>query len=281
VNRPDEHAELAAALRILARDLDVPPVPDDLAARVRARLEAEPGRAARPRPLGRTGWDRRAVAAVAALVAVLLLAGIAPVRAAVGRLFEFAGISISSADPPTPVRSASPSASAGPSATGGPSGPGGLPETLPAGRPVSVQAAIREAGFPVRLPAAKPGPDWASLLGPRSWQVVQFGWQDPAAATGRLVLDQCRCGIQPRLIEKFGVRLDTQRTRVRAAEAVWVAGRHAVVYRDPAATGTEAWTGRIAQNTLIWQHDGVTYRLEGALTLDAALRIAESVPTEP
>ena len=39
-----------------------------------------------------------------------------------------------------------------------------------------------------------------------------------------------------------------------------------------------AGTLRLATNTLVWEHRGVTYRLEGRMTLQDAMRVATSVP---
>jgi hypothetical protein len=58
--------------------------------------------------------------------------------------------------------------------------------------------------------------------------------------------------------------------RVGGRPALWFPGPHVVVelYHQPRLTGS----------ALVWERDGLTFRLEGRLTLDQALRIANSVP---
>ncbi|MGH2599854.1 MAG: hypothetical protein ACRDJ9_10760, partial [Dehalococcoidia bacterium] len=59
--------------------------------------------------------------------------------------------------------------------------------------------------------------------------------------------------------------------------AYWVTGEpHVLLYRDRTGAVHEE-RSRLAGNTLLWERDGVTYRLESALERDAAVRIAESI----
>ena len=59
---------------------------------------------------------------------------------------------------------------------------------------------------------------------------------------------------------------------VNGHPGVWIAGARHGLYLP----GGEA---RLAGNTLIWVRDGVTYRLEGELSLDRALALARSLPS--
>lgn len=66
--------------------------------------------------------------------------------------------------------------------------------------------------------------------------------------------------------------------RVDGEPAYWVAGEpHEMTYLDEEGTLQED-TARLSGNTLMWTRDGVTYRLESALPLPDALRLAESLP---
>ncbi|MGH2788885.1 MAG: hypothetical protein ACRDJV_13435 [Actinomycetota bacterium] len=55
----------------------------------------------------------------------------------------------------------------------------------------------------------------------------------------------------------------------------WVRGPHTIEFRDDGSIGRDE--PRLAGNTLLWEHDGVTIRLESALSKSQALRIAESM----
>ena len=63
---------------------------------------------------------------------------------------------------------------------------------------------------------------------------------------------------------------------VNGGRGLWLEGApHLFFYRDPAGTiSTE--TLRLAGNTLIWEQDGVTFRLEAQVSREDALRIAAS-----
>lgn len=54
---------------------------------------------------------------------------------------------------------------------------------------------------------------------------------------------------------------------------LWIVGGPHVVFFD----GGNTYEGRLAGNTLLWERDGLTYRLEIAVELEAALAIAESL----
>jgi hypothetical protein len=63
---------------------------------------------------------------------------------------------------------------------------------------------------------------------------------------------------------------------VSGGPAVWVDRPHPVLYTD--RDGRLRQEGaRLAGSTLIWEKDGVTYRVEGDLTEHQAIAIAESL----
>ena len=58
---------------------------------------------------------------------------------------------------------------------------------------------------------------------------------------------------------------------VNGVPGLWITGaRHEIVYRD-AAGQIDAKTRRLVGDVLLWDRDGITYRLEGAKTLAEAL----------
>jgi hypothetical protein len=68
--------------------------------------------------------------------------------------------------------------------------------------------------------------------------------------------------------------------QVNGDDGIWLeGGEHVLVYLN--ADGTPVvQTLRLAGNTLVWQHRGLTYRLEGPLTKAQALKLAESIQTD-
>lgn len=61
---------------------------------------------------------------------------------------------------------------------------------------------------------------------------------------------------------------------VNGVPGLWITGaRHEIVYRDPSGQ-IDAKTRRLVGNVLLWDKDGITYRLEGAKTRAEALAAA-------
>jgi hypothetical protein len=62
----------------------------------------------------------------------------------------------------------------------------------------------------------------------------------------------------------------------------WISGEtELVIDQDPSA-GWQDLIGRPSGNVLIWEADGITYRLETALTMRDAIALAESLaPVKP
>jgi hypothetical protein len=63
-------------------------------------------------------------------------------------------------------------------------------------------------------------------------------------------------------------------TAVHGETAVWIEGPHPLQFR----TGDFDMQLTIPSNVLIWTEGTITYRLEGQLTLDEAVHLAESLP---
>jgi hypothetical protein len=253
-------SSLEAELRILGRRLEVPQ-PPDLTAAVRARLEAPADGGRSPSlssPWLSSPWLRPAAVAVALLIALGgTLAASPDVRAAVADLFRFAGIEIHRTEPP-PSR--------------------GTVE-LPAQAPANVAEARRRAAFAVQVPAALGPPDQVTLSDGNPPRVVSLLYR---AGPGRPAADQSGVAVR---VDQFDGTLspafekfarDFDEVTVAGRRALWIHGPHTVVYID--RNGVEyAEAGRLAGNTLVLQFGTVTVRLEGAFTLDQAVRIAGSL----
>ncbi|MGW5669921.1 hypothetical protein [Micromonospora sp. NPDC003776] len=236
--------DLERDLRDLAACLDTPPAPD-VTARVRARLTAPPPR--------RRRWRYWLAAVLAALLVAVLPPGRAALADAVAGLLRFSGIVIGTS--PTPVL---------PSIT---------PSPLPAQRPVALDEAQRKVRFPIRVPAALGAPERVLVADPDgtgTYRVATLLYRG-----GALRLDAFDGHLDP-VFQKQAAGPDVQWTQVNGDFAVWIGGPHALEYVDRGGT-VRVETARLAAATLIWGEAGVSYRLEGDLTRDEAVAIANSL----
>jgi hypothetical protein len=133
-----------------------------------------------------------------------------------------------------------------PSATQGP---------LPLGRRVSLDDARDAVGTDLAVPddydaVYVSGPFVTFVLAPHVW-LLEWG------------------GSGPTIVKKVATPTTRiEEVTVNGAFGFWVQGRH-VVTRGPER--------RLAGNVLIWERDGVTYRLEGAVTKERALELARNL----
>lgn len=230
--------DLEAALRSLGARLDVPE-PPPMTDAVLARLDEPP-----PRP---HTVRRLVTVAVAALVALVTAMVVSPaVRAAVFDFFRIGAVEIHE-NLPAPV---TPSLNA----------------PLPGERDATLEQARAAVDFPLRLPAEL-GPPGAVRLADDDRVVTM--------AFGGIRVDQFDGGVDP-MFTKFTSAADIHHVMVGDLPAIWVDRPHPVFYTDRNGQTREA-TARLAASTLIWEADGITYRVEGDLTEREAIAIAESL----
>ena len=235
---------LEAALRDLGTRLDVPE-PLDVTATVLSRLDLDEKRT-RWRPV-----HRLVAAAVAALVALATAMVVSPtVRAAVYDLFRIGGVEIENA--PAPVLSPP------------------VDPPLPGERDVSLEQAREAADFPLKLPAKLGEPVTVRLIDDA--RVVSMAFDSPH---GQVRVDQFDGGLDP-MFRKFATAPDVRHVTVDGRSAVWVGRPHVVIYVDPDGRTREEFA-RLAGSTLVWENDGITYRVEGTLSQREAIEIAESM----
>jgi hypothetical protein len=235
----------------------------DLAPAVLARLEparreAAPGRAAAP---------RRMVVLVAATLAVLVggLALFSPaVRAALFRSLFLPGIRIivGQPEPEAPVQT--------------------LARGLELGEPVSLAEAQAEVDFPIRLPRELGRPDRVFLeefaARRRVWLVYRAGPGLPKAEeTGvGLLVTEFQSGIDEEFLKKVQAEGGSfQPVQVDGNQGYWIEGAHTLFFIDEDGNFVEDRT-RVAGNVLVWEEDGITYRIESDLGLGESLRVARS-----
>ncbi|HMQ30979.1 MAG TPA: hypothetical protein PKD53_09630 [Chloroflexaceae bacterium] len=258
---------LARLLREEARAFAYPPTPD-LARRI-GRPPARPAPRATLRRLA-------PVALAVALLAAALLA-VPEVRAAALRLLQVGAVRVrvEPAPPPTALPTAGAPATA-PAPTASPPSP--APHPGLSGE-TTLAEAERRVAFPVRLPVYPEGlgPPDRVFLQELDGDALILVWQDPAAP-GRPLLSLHALSSDV-FAQKTIYGAETERlaeAEVGGAPALWVRGAH--LLQVGRAGEIELAPVRIVEgNTLIWTAGGLTYRLESELTLEEALRVAESL----
>lgn len=275
-----EHLE--RLLREEAARFAYPPTPD--IARAVRRLTPERGRQ-RDRPARR--W--RSVAVVVALVLLVLLA-VPEVRAGLRVLLQFGPFrfvpAAPTAGPPPMAPTAGPApgqptvtvSRATPPATRTPPRPTpgrfGPPLDL-IGR-TTLDAARQRVPF--RLPTYPPGigPPDAVFVQELAGRIAILVWLEPGTT------DRVRFSLHVLtddvIVQKTaGMQTELRRTTVSGHDAVWVRGPH--LLETFYQTRRRGERRQVLGNVLIWQQDGLYYRLEvpEALPFDQARRIAESL----
>jgi hypothetical protein len=179
----------------------------------------------------------RPAAAIAAALAVGIAFAVAPARSAILHFFGLEGVSIVRVERLPPVAANPPVY----------------------GDPTTLDAAERDLGFRPRLPALGSAP--RTYVDP-SHEAFLAVYGQPA----RLRLEETRVGVFQKMVS---TAQPIHRVTVNGDPGIWLQGEH--VFSDFFGQP------RLAGNALLWEHDGVTYRLEGRLTKQQALEIARSV----
>ena len=236
-------SELERELQALAPYVDLPEAPD-LAAAVRGRLARPASRRSHRRPL--------VIAFGAAVLALAAALAVPPARSALLDVLHLGGVEIRRV-PELPATS--PNARLAP------------------GQPVSLTAARRRADFPIATPSDCDFCDPVLFDGSIPGGRVTITWP---GVRPRLFLMQFRGAAMPFVDKMAEGRTQIRSVTVDGLAGYWIAGSpHAVIFRDDA--GRTLFGRRLARNVLLWEGDGVTYRLEGDVTLARAIKVAESL----
>ena len=144
------------------------------------------------------------------------------------------------------------------------------------------------------LPPAEPGPDlgarlslpdararagiaapWPRALAGAHFHAVEGEFR---AAGGGILFTAIRGDVPFEFVEKLlGPGTSATEVRVGDGRGIWISGKpHAFLLRRAGAV-IEEEPLRLAGNTLLWPRGDLVLRIEGARTLPAALRLAESV----
>jgi len=255
--------ELERALRILGSRYPYPPTPN-LASRVRGRITARS--VAPPRRVGL--WrDPRRLALVAAVLLVLLGAAALAnptTRDAIAHFFHVRGVIVNRV--PSPLPSPSPIT------------------PLNLGRRATLEQAQSSVTFTIAVPSAVGAPDAVYVdSGIPGGEVALAYRPRPGVPLVRqtglgLLITEFRGDLIPGFITKeVGPGTTTEETSVNGDAAWWIAGEpHTIVVQVAGQDQPE--TLRLAANTLVWEHGGVTYRIESGLSKVDAMAIASDLP---
>jgi hypothetical protein len=270
--------DLEGALADLAASLEFPPTPD-LAAAVTARLDQAPAPApARARrrsrlagPAGPSGWRRLAVAGLAAVLLAAAVLVVSPgTREAVARRLGLRGVGVELGGPPPPTVTTRP----------------GERLDLGLGERVTLDEARRRVGFPVLVPGTgglqRPSAVFVNQAVPPGGRVDLVYRARPGLPASPftdvgLLVTEFRGQPTADFIKKVA--------RAGLVEEVTVAGQpgyffsgepHFFTYLDATGQFRDERT-RLAGNTLIWQRGELTLRIEGEISKQRALGIAESM----
>jgi hypothetical protein len=250
----------------------------DLSARVTQRICARPTG-------GRRAWQAwpQSRLARAVFLAVLVMAvglALSPrARAVVADLLRVGGITIRRVGAlPTPTARPTTSPAGTPTALGA---------DLELGRFITLDEAAELVDFSILVPRLEEiGAPHATYVGPepRGGRVSlvyapnDFLPTDDLTGVGLLVMQ-----FQASHAELVGGKLappeaSIEAVSVRGRPALWISGapHELVFYRD--VRGEARYDPlRLAGNTLLWEENGLTVRLESALSLAQAIRVAESM----
>jgi hypothetical protein len=263
MSRPAPEHELVARLVDLGAHIDWPASPD-LAEEVSARIGRE-GRA--PATTRTCPSFTRSSLGIAALLAIVLVTAIVLLvpgaRHAVADWLGVDGIRVGFDDSPPPVG-----------------------DDLSLGRLVTRDELEEQATFSPRWPVAEglgePDEFYLDRTIPGGAISAVYESQDgypaaPGTSVG-LLITEFRGGIADIFFKKVvDINTDVHQVVVDGSEGLWLGGDPHYIYRD--ITGDEREAGsRMAGNTLLWQKDGVTYRLESALGEKESIELGNSLP---
>lgn len=250
---PDDIVGVDAALRLASRTFAYPPTPN-IAAGVSARLRETSRRRALPDFGSLLAQPAARFAAAAAAAAVIALGAALAVPTSRGALADFFGlshvkVSVGPAEGPTP--------------------PVLAPESF--ARPSSLIDAQTAVEFPLRFPAQdgdRLQPDAVYIQG-ETWDmpIIIFVYED-------YDLYQTQLGY-------FGKGLPAnsfEEISFAGLDALWIyQGGHIAEFLDAQGRTVVESRRSVDRATLLWEENGITYRLETSLDQQAAIAVAESL----
>jgi hypothetical protein len=263
--------DFEARIRAIANRMEYPRTPN-IAGSVSARLRSS----TRPRFISKAAaWS---LAIVLILISSLML--IPPTRAAILEFIQIGVVRIFRAEP-TPIPTVAPEpqsnavpATATPRATLQPLIP--LLESL-AGE-MTVEEAQKRVDYPILLPAYPSDlgrPDRIFVQNAEGWMTILV-WLDPQQPD-EILLSLHFIPTGSWAVTKMGPKI-IQETTVHGQYAIWAIGPYPLRVDD----GSEiTFTRLVDGHVLIWEDGNLTYRLETDVTMEEAVKIAESLEPIP
>lgn len=265
---------LEQRLYAVGQGFPYPPTPD-LATAVHEQLEAKNARRAFPRT--RLAW----------VLAILILLGsiafaVPPVRAQILEFLQIGGMRVFFGETTQPEASAIPEQTSTIEPGAIPGGEtqittplaAGLPAVQDLVEPTTLQAAQAQSGFSLKVPAYPQNlglPDQVyslDLEGP----AVLLLWMEPDAPQ-EVALSLLQLG--PGAFAGKGAPGTVEQVEVSGEPGLWMEGQH-MLYLHLGENYKNVQIP-VEGKILIWTEGSITYRLEGAPSLEEALRIAESL----
>jgi hypothetical protein len=251
--RPMTTEQVAMALTALSSELAYPATPSMRNA-VTARLENERAAGAMPAFPRRALWSRRRVLVLATIGLLAALALAAAARFAIGaiEIRVQPGVTPSASLPPV-----EPDALGDPVPAGEAFALAGFEPSLPSGpAPDEVYVVDTLFGDPGLLMAWRPSATYPALPG-TDWGLVLMAFQ----------------GDEETVVKTVQAFEDVHEASVNGASASWIPVPHVLEIETERGSRTFSVRG----NVLIWEVDGITYRLETSLDRASALEIARSI----
>jgi hypothetical protein len=149
---------------------------------------------------------------------------------------------------------------------------------LDLGPRTTLAAAEQRVGFDVKLPDMLGlGSPSVHITEPPEGGVVSLFYDDVISGRGDLLITQFEADLDGGFFKKLvfdGAEL--RNVTVRGQPGYWLRGAHYFYYFDEFGSQYEE-SVRLAANVLLWEEDGITYRIEGKFGPTLALEIAESL----
>jgi len=229
-----------AQVEAMAREFEFPPTPD-IAGAVHDRIAA---------PRRGMAWRRALkVAAAGLLVALIAVLAVPDWRARALDWLQIGAVRLVD-ETETPAATVTP-----------------LESVLVLPGRTTLENAQAAVDFPIRLPARLPAPDAVSVQH-SPYPLVVLVWLEADAPP--LSVHQ----IDTRNVVIKGYTGAIERVEVNGAEGVWLSGPHNLDILPGDNTLIRRY---VESHVLLWEENGITYRVEGDLALDEAVAIAESL----
>ena len=153
--------------------------------------------------------------------------------------------------------------------------PATMPTEEPLGRPADLEEASDLVGFTPRIPQIAGLTDPATFVRPDTADgLVSLVYRNDGEEAG-LIITQFRAAGDVAIKQVGNGSSFREVTIAGQLRAFWIEGTHSIVFVGD--DGIIEDSARLVGDTLLWEEDGFTYRIESALPLAEVLTIARSM----